>query len=56
MKTLKQQILATLSAGLLLGAPALTQAQYTFTSIDVPGSVSTGANGNSPKEIAGRLR
>jgi hypothetical protein len=35
--------------------PGLTQAQYTFTTIDVPGSTRTAANGNSTHEIAGEF-
>jgi hypothetical protein len=45
--------LAAVAFGLLLSAPGLTQAQYRFYTIDVPGATRTSANGNSTHEIAG---
>jgi probable HAF family extracellular repeat protein len=39
--------------GLVLGVPGLAQAQFNFTTIDVPGSTRTSANGNSTYQIAG---
>jgi probable HAF family extracellular repeat protein len=45
--------LATVVFGLLLSVPGLTQAQYSFTKIDVPGATGTQANGNSTNQIVG---
>jgi uncharacterized membrane protein len=45
--------LAAVAFGLLLSVPGLTQAQYRFSTIDVPGASRTAANGNSTHEIAG---
>ena len=45
--------LATVVFGLLLSVPGLTQAQYNFTTIDVPGATATAANGNSTNQIVG---
>ena len=45
--------LAAVAFGLFLSVPGLTQAQYTFTTIDVPNATATAANGNSTHEIAG---
>jgi probable HAF family extracellular repeat protein len=45
--------LAAVAFGLLLSVPGLTQAQYRFSAIDVPGATATEANGNSTLEIAG---
>jgi hypothetical protein len=45
--------LAAVAFGLLLSVPGLTQAQYRFTPINVPGATATSANGNSTHEIAG---
>jgi hypothetical protein len=47
--------LAAVAFGLFLSVPGLTQAQYAFTTIDVPGSTRTAANGNSTHEIAGEF-
>ena len=47
--------LAAVAFGLFLSVPGLTQAQYTFTTIDVPGSTRTAANGNSTHEIVGEF-
>ncbi|MEO7319762.1 MAG: hypothetical protein ABIZ56_12300, partial [Chthoniobacteraceae bacterium] len=51
----KQKLLSVVTLGLLLGLPGLAQAQYLFTPIDVPGALSTGANANSTKDIAGQF-
>jgi uncharacterized membrane protein len=48
-----QKMLAAVALGLLLGVPGLAKAQFNFTTIDVPGSTSTAANGNSTYEIVG---
>jgi len=40
---------------MLLSVPGLTQAQYSFTTIDVPNSTATAVNGNSPNAIAGQF-
>jgi len=45
--------LAAVAFGLLLSVQGLTQAQYKFTTIDVPGATATEANGNSTNAIAG---
>ena len=45
--------LAAVVLGLVLSIPGLAKAQFDFTTIDVPGSTSTAANGNSTHEIAG---
>jgi probable HAF family extracellular repeat protein len=47
--------LAAVAFGLLLSVPGLTQAQYRFSTIDVPGATATAANGNSTHEIAGQF-
>jgi hypothetical protein len=47
--------LATVAFGLFLSAPGLTQAQYTFTTIDVPKATATLANGNSTNAIVGQF-
>src|SRR4029077_12865778 len=52
--------LATVAFGLLLSAPGLMQAQYIFTTIDVPNTpgqtvTATAANGNSTKKIVGQF-
>ena len=39
----------------VLSVPGLTQAQYSFTTIDVPGATRTAANGNSTHAIAGEF-
>ncbi|HEY5744877.1 MAG TPA: hypothetical protein VIU12_02265, partial [Chryseolinea sp.] len=39
--------------GLLFYSQELVQAQYTFTTIDVPGATAQSANGNSTHEVAG---
>jgi hypothetical protein len=48
-----QRMLAVATLTLFLVIPSTAKAQYTFTTIDVPGSVSTAANGNSPSAIVG---
>jgi uncharacterized membrane protein len=45
--------LAAVTFGMLLSVPGLTQAQYQFSTIDVPGATATAANSNSTHEIAG---
>src|SRR5206468_5258474 len=45
--------LAAVAFGLLLSVPGLTQAQYRFSTIDVPAASRTAANGNSTHEIVG---
>jgi len=47
--------LAAVVLGLLLSVPGSAQAQYRFTTIDVPGATATAANGNSTHEIAGQF-
>jgi uncharacterized membrane protein len=47
--------LAAVVFGLLLSVPGWAQAQYRFTTIDVPGATATAANGNSTHEIAGQF-
>ena len=50
-----QKGLMALALGLLLGLPGLARAdvKFNFTTIDVPGAVSTAANANSTNAIAG---
>src|SRR3977135_2342066 len=53
---LHKKMLAALTLGLFLaGVPGLARAaaSFTFTTIDVPGSTGTDANGNSTHAIAG---
>jgi uncharacterized membrane protein len=45
--------IAAVMFGLLLSIPGLAQAQYSYTTIDVPGSLGTSLNGNSTHEIVG---
>jgi probable HAF family extracellular repeat protein len=47
--------LATVAFGLFLSVPGLTQAQYSFKTIDVPNATATLANGNSTNAIAGQF-
>jgi len=47
--------LAAVAFGLLLTVPGLTQAQYSFTTIDVPNATATAVNANSPNAIAGQF-
>jgi hypothetical protein len=47
--------LATVAFGLFLSAPGLSQAQYTFFTIDVPKATATLANGNSTNAIVGQF-
>ena len=47
--------LAAVVLGLVLSVPELSQAQYVFTDIDVPGATATAANANSTHEIAGQF-
>ena len=47
---------AAVAIGLVgLGIPGLARAEFNFTTIDVPGSNGTAANGNSTHEIAGQF-
>jgi probable HAF family extracellular repeat protein len=48
--------LAAVTFGLLLSVPGRTQAQFRFTTIDVPGAIGTEVNGNSPFAIAGQVQ
>jgi probable HAF family extracellular repeat protein len=50
-----QKMLAAMALGLLLGVPGLATAQYSFTTIDVPGAASTAVNGNSTHAIVGEF-
>jgi probable HAF family extracellular repeat protein len=53
-----QEKLVALALGLLLGVPGPARADvnnFDFTTIDVPDSTSTAANGNSTHEIAGQF-
>jgi probable HAF family extracellular repeat protein len=45
-----------LALGLMLSIPQLTYADFKFTTIDVPKSTATNANGNSTKKIVGAYR
>jgi uncharacterized membrane protein len=45
--------LAAVAFGLFLSVPGLMEAQYQFSTIDVPGAIGTAANGNSTNAIAG---
>jgi uncharacterized membrane protein len=47
--------LATVVFGMLLSVSGSVQAQYLFTTIDVPDATATRANGNSTHEIAGEF-
>jgi uncharacterized membrane protein len=47
--------LAAVAFGLLLSVSGLAQAQYRFSTIDVPNATRTAANGNSTHEIAGEF-
>jgi probable HAF family extracellular repeat protein len=47
--------LASVAFGLLLSVPGLTQAQYSFTTFDVPNATATAVNGNSTNAIAGEF-
>ena len=42
-----------MALSLVLSIPGLAYAEFNFTTIDVPGSTSTAANGNSTKQIVG---
>ena len=50
-----QRILAAVALVLFLAAPGTANAQYNFTTYDVPGSTRTAVNGNSPHAIAGEF-
>jgi hypothetical protein len=50
-----QRLFATVALGLFLAAPGPAQAQYNFTTYDVPGSTRTAVNGSSPHAIAGEF-
>ena len=45
--------IAAVVFGLLLSVPGLAQAQYSYTTIDVPESIGTSLNGNSTNKIVG---
>jgi len=47
--------LAAVAFGLLLSVPGLTQAQYRFSTIDVPGAKATELSGNSTNAIVGQF-
>lgn len=47
--------LAAVVVGSVLSIPELSQAQYVFTDIDVPGATATAVNANSTHEIAGQF-
>jgi hypothetical protein len=46
---------ATMALGLFLGIPGWANAQFNFTTIDVPGSTRTAVNANSLNAIAGEF-
>ena len=48
-----KRMLAAMALGMVLSVPGLVKAEFNFTTIDVPGSTSTEANGNSTHEIVG---
>ena len=50
-----QRLFATMAMGLFLGIPGLANAQFNFTTIDVPGSTRTAVNANSLNAIAGEF-
>ncbi len=51
-----QQRLRTGAAlALILAVPALAHAQYTFTTIDVPGAIRTSVNRNTTNALAGEF-
>jgi probable HAF family extracellular repeat protein len=50
-----QNLLTPVVLGLLLGMSGPANAQYRFTTYDVPGSSRTAVNGNSPHAIAGEF-
>ena len=50
-----QRLFATVALGLFLGFPGPANAQFNFTTYDVPGSTRTAVNGNSPHAIAGEF-
>jgi uncharacterized membrane protein len=52
MKT-RQRLLAAGALCLILAVPGLAQAQYTFTTIDVPAAVRTSVNRNTSNALAG---
>ena len=47
--------LAAVVLGLVLSVPELSQAQYVFTDIDVPGATATAVNANSTHAMAGEF-
>jgi uncharacterized membrane protein len=49
------ELLAAITLGLILGIPGRAQAQYTYTTIDVPGSTRTSVNRNSSHALAGEF-
>src|SRR5262249_51412102 len=50
-----RRMLAVAAVGLVLTLPGSAAAQYTFTTVDVPGGTNTAVNGNSPNAIAGQF-
>jgi hypothetical protein len=51
----RQRMFTTLVLGLALAIPTPAFAQFAFTTIEVPGSTYTAANGNSPNAIVGEF-
>src|SRR5262245_36056510 len=50
-----RKALVAVVLGLLLGVPGVAQAQFSFTTIDVPGATSTAVNGNCANAVAGEF-
>ena len=50
-----QRLLANVALSLILAVPGLAQAQYTFTTVDVPGAVRTSVNRNTSNALAGEF-
>jgi hypothetical protein len=48
-----KSMLVALAVGLVLCVPGLANAEFNFTTIDVPRSTATNANGNSNNQIVG---
>jgi probable HAF family extracellular repeat protein len=51
----QQRLLAAVALGLILAVPGPAQAQYKFTTIDVPGAVRTAVNRNTSNALAGEF-
>ena len=47
--------ISAMALALILAAPGLANAEYHFTSIDVPGATRTAANGNDTRAIVGEF-